>query len=196
LPWSPIDLRPGCRFEISRRVPSSSNLRYRVDHVQSHLHAAVSVIGPRLRKSGNAIVTVSEELYPEAVMLGGQPVESAKYRGINSRFGITIYSRVTQRRGDPIRGEGSSGRNVASKETIFEQLCSRNRALQFLSVYVQSAIPVLYISIFLNTSSMQASYFRPRSRSPCQDPWHRLFSNKFLIKLLISLPLLFSLMRC
>jgi len=106
-PWILIDLRSPL-WDLA----SSSNLRYRVDHIQSHLHAAVSVIGPRLWKSGNAIVTVSEKLYPEAVMLGGQPVESAEYLGINFRFGITIYSRVTERREDSIRGEGSSERNV------------------------------------------------------------------------------------
>jgi len=87
---TPID--PGRRFETtrdaSRRSAYCLNLRYRVDHVQSHLHAAVSVIGPRLRKTGNAIVTISEELYPEAMVLGGQPVESAEYPGMNSRFGI------------------------------------------------------------------------------------------------------------
>ena len=51
--------------EVKERV----DLRYCIDHIQSHLYATVSMIGPQFWKSGNAIIAVSKELYPEAVML-------------------------------------------------------------------------------------------------------------------------------
>ena len=51
------------------------NLRNGIDHVESHFHAAVSVIRTRFRQSGHAIVAVSQQLDAEAMMLGRQTIK-------------------------------------------------------------------------------------------------------------------------
>lgn len=43
--------------------------RNRVNHVQSHLHAAVGMVCLGLGQSGHTVVTVPQNLYPPAVIL-------------------------------------------------------------------------------------------------------------------------------
>ena len=58
-------------FTISKLI----NLRYRIDHVNAELDAAVSMIRSRLRDSTNTIVAISEKLDPQTVVFIGQLVE-------------------------------------------------------------------------------------------------------------------------
>lgn len=60
---------------LNHHLSSISNVSYSLDHVKSHLDAAMSVIAPRGRQTGNAVVTVAEKFYPEAMILGRESIE-------------------------------------------------------------------------------------------------------------------------
>jgi len=47
----------------------NERLRYGIDHVQSHLYAGVCVVGARLRKAGHTVITITENLDAEAVVV-------------------------------------------------------------------------------------------------------------------------------
>lgn len=49
-----------------------------LDHAKSHLDATVSVVRSGDRKSANAVVTVAEKLYTEAVIFGRELVETSE----------------------------------------------------------------------------------------------------------------------
>lgn len=43
--------------------------RYGINHVQSHLHAAVGVVSAGLGQSGHTIITVAQDLDPQTVVV-------------------------------------------------------------------------------------------------------------------------------
>lgn len=51
------------------------NLRYGIYHIESHLDATLRMVRSRLRESRYAVITISEELYPQAMMLSCQSVK-------------------------------------------------------------------------------------------------------------------------
>lgn len=61
---------------MSTKIIYAINLRNSVDHVQSHFHAAFSVVVTRLWQSRNAVVAVAKKFDAQAVMFWGQSVES------------------------------------------------------------------------------------------------------------------------
>jgi hypothetical protein len=60
-----VDADPHVEVDLGRVAHVPDGLY----HVEAHLHAAMSVIGPRHRQPADAVVAVAEELYAEAVVL-------------------------------------------------------------------------------------------------------------------------------
>ena len=53
---------------------------YGVYHVEAHLHGAVGMVRSRLRQTGNAVVAVAQNFYPEAVIVLLEGAKGAKWR--------------------------------------------------------------------------------------------------------------------
>lgn len=53
-------------------------LRYGINHVQTHLHTALGVVWAGLGEAAHAVVTVPQDLDPQAVVVSGQAVKSGK----------------------------------------------------------------------------------------------------------------------
>lgn len=49
-----------------------------MNHVQSHAHRTCRIVGTRFRQSTHTIITIAENLYPHAMILVCEFVESSK----------------------------------------------------------------------------------------------------------------------
>ena len=68
----PAEIRTHTSLEsslVSHRLPPPLDQVDGLDHVESQLHAALGVIGPGDGEAGNAVVTVTQELDAETVVL-------------------------------------------------------------------------------------------------------------------------------
>lgn len=85
------------------------------DHVQTHFHAAASVIRPRFRKSRDTVIAVAEQFDAEAMMLGRQCVEA---NAMENRIREFPFKSLIELR----KSRGNLGLNFSiSEETRFSE---------------------------------------------------------------------------
>ena len=76
-------------------VQPKTDSRYGLNHVHAHLDAAVGVVGPRLRQTGHAVITIAQNLDPQTVVFLGRKVAKVKQTHSRRRRGRRAFSLPT-----------------------------------------------------------------------------------------------------